>query len=200
MLSVGLTGGISSGKTAISDFFEALNVSVIDADVIAHQLTEPGSPHLESIFDYFGKESQSEDGSLNRRYVRNQIFNDTEKKSWLESYLHPRIRQRIINAIEAAKPPYCIVVVPLLAEASGINYVDRVLVVDTDPELQIKRTMKRDHSSREQAIKIIDQQAKTEHRLAIADDVIHNNGTLEELKQKVISLNDKYLTIAGQQE
>ncbi|MDF1654229.1 MAG: dephospho-CoA kinase [Coxiellaceae bacterium] len=196
MLAIGLTGGISSGKTAISNFFSELGIEVIDADVVAHQLTEKGSPHLEQICDYFGAKSIHEDGTFNRRYVRKKIFSDPEAKVWLEEYLHPRIRQRIINAIAEVKSPYCIVVVPLLAEASGINYVDRILVVDTELENQIKRTIKRDHISSAQALKIIDQQAKTEHRFAIADDVIHNNGSLEELKQKVDVLNIKYLALA----
>ncbi len=197
MLAVGLTGGISSGKSAVSNYFAELGIEVIDADVIAHQLTERDSPHLECIGDYFGEKSLHEDGTLNRRYIRKKIFSDPAAKAWLEEYLHPRIRQRIINAIVEVKSPYCIVVVPLLAEASGINYVDRILVVDTEHENQVKRTIKRDHVSSKQALEIINQQAKTEHRLAIADDVIHNNGTLEQLKQKVAELNKKYLTLVN---
>ncbi|MDF1795123.1 MAG: dephospho-CoA kinase [Coxiellaceae bacterium] len=196
MLAIGLTGGISSGKTAVSEYFAELGIDVIDADVVAHQLTEKGSPHLECIFDHFGQKSMNDDGTLNRRFVRKKIFSSPDDKAWLEDYLHPRIRQRITNAIAELQSPYCIVVIPLLAEASGINYVDRILVVDTEKENQIKRTIKRDHVSSAQALQIINQQATNEHRLAIADDVIHNNGTLEQLKQKVTELNQKYLSLA----
>lgn len=196
MLVVGLTGGIGSGKSTVSHLFEQHGVDIIDADVVAHQLTADGSPHLEAIANHFGNQVLTNNTSLNRAYLREQIFQDPEKKHWLEQYLHPLVRSRMVDETSKAKPPYCIAAIPLLIESTGINYIDRVLVIDTHKELQIERTIARDGISLDSVESIIAQQASSEDRFAVADEIIHNNGSIDDLKKQVDALHAKYNELA----
>jgi dephospho-CoA kinase len=193
---VALTGGIASGKTAVSDRFAALGVPVIDTDVIARAVVEPGQPALQEIVTTFGKGVLAADGSLNRRMLRETIFSDPAAKQQLENILHPAIREQVQRDIAAVEAPYCLVVIPLFTETSSYDWVDRVLVVDTSEETQIQRVMQRDHVSREQAEAALAAQTSRQARLALADDVIENNGAVEELDEEVERLNRRYLELA----
>ncbi|MBT8062416.1 MAG: dephospho-CoA kinase [Xanthomonadales bacterium] len=194
---VALTGGIASGKSAVSRLFDALGVQVVDTDVIARELVEPGKPLLNSIVTAFGHELIDAYGRLKRRKLRKIIIKDDEKRAQLEALMHPKIAVEVSRRLsEIQDSPYCILVVPLLAEKGGYKAADRVLVVDTDRELQIKRVMERDDVSREQAIASLAIQASREERLAIADDIISNRGSLETLAVEVERLHGKYLVLA----
>jgi len=194
---VALTGGIASGKTAVSDRFAALGVPIIDTDVIAHRVVELGQPALAEIHNVFGDDILLADGNLNRRKLRDRIFSDATAKKQLEAILHPAIRLRVAEKIAAVKSTYCMVVIPLFTESGAYDWVDRVLVVDTDEETQIQRVMQRDGVSREQAEAALASQASRESRLALADDVIENNGSLVELDSTVRRLHALYTELAS---
>lgn len=192
-LVVGLTGGIGSGKTAVSDLFAKKGVTIVDADVIAREVVEPGQPALKEIIERFGSEMLLPDGSLNRRALREQVFNSNEDKDWLNELLHPAIRASMLRQTQQASSAYCILSVPLLVE-NGLNkVVDKVLVVDVDEQQQIMRTSSRDQQSKQQVEKIIAAQATREQRLAVADDVIDNNGPPSALIDQVEQLHLHYL-------
>ena len=197
---VALTGGIASGKTAVSDRFAALGVPVIDTDLIARAVVEPGQHALNEIVAVFGEGMLSPDGTLNRRLLREIIFSDPAAKLKLESILHPAIRAQVQRDIAAVKAPYCVVVIPLFTESSdrvnSYDWVDRILVVDTTEETQVRRVMQRDDVSREQAQAALAAQASRQSRLALADDVIENNGAVEELDAEVARLHRRYLELA----
>lgn len=193
---VALTGGIASGKTLISDEFATLGVPIIDTDVIAHQIVEPGQPALNEIASEFGSAVIGDDGRLKRKVLRNLIFTDPGAKSKLEAILHPRIRQSVQVQIENVHYPYCMLVIPLLTESGGYRNVDRVLVVDVDRETQIERLMARDETSLLQATQALAAQASREQRLSIADDVLDNSKTIEDARRKVGQLHKKYLKLA----
>lgn len=190
---VALTGGIASGKSMVSRMFEDLGVPVIDTDVIAHELVEPGEPLLASIVSAFGHELVDAYGRLKRRKLRKLIFKSKKKRKKLEALMHPEISAEALRRIKKVKSGYCILVIPLLAEVGGYPGVDRVLVVDTDPETQIDRVMKRDDVSAKQAKAALNAQISREHRLSIADDVIDNSGTPERLLEKVRAMHESYL-------
>lgn len=194
--TVALTGGIASGKTLVSDEFSNLGVPVIDTDVIAHQIVEPGKPALQEIEAAFGASIIGEDGRLRRRALRALIFSDQDSQRKLESILHPLIRQEVTRAIAKVKTSYCILVIPLLAEHGAYPNVDRVLVVDVDPEVQIERLMSRDNSDRQQAEKALAAQAGREQRLAIADDVLLNSASPEQARLEVARLHEIYTQLA----
>jgi len=194
---VALTGGIASGKTAVSDRFAALGVPIIDTDVIAHQVVELGQPALAQIQNAFGDDILLADGNLNRRKLRDTIFSDAAAKKHLEAILHPAIRLRVAEEIAAVEAAYCMVVIPLFTESGAYDWVDRVLVVDTDEETQIQRVMQRDEVSREQAEAALASQASRESRLALADDVIENNGLLAELEADVQRLHALFGRLAA---
>lgn len=196
MLRVGLTGGISSGKTTVANLFSQLGVPIIDADQIARELTEPGLPAYSSIIEKFGQGILKSNRQLDRKKLREKIFNDVKQKKWLEDLLHPLIKEAIDRQSSTLSAFYCIVVIPLLVETNVFDLVDRILVVETNLELQIKRTMIRDDSSEVQVRKIIAKQARSEDRLAVADDIIYNNAGEEELKTQVSNLNDLYCKLA----
>jgi len=193
---VALTGGIASGKTAVSDRFAALGVPVIDTDVIAHQVVEPGQPALQEIARQFGSDILLPDGNLNRRLMRQLIFSDAAAKKQLEGILHPAIRLRVQQQIAAVTAPYCLVVIPLFTETGSYDWVDRVLVVDVDEETQVQRVMRRDGVSREQALAALAAQASRASRLALADDVILNDGSIEELQTEVDRLHAEYTRLS----
>jgi dephospho-CoA kinase len=194
---VALTGGIASGKTAVSDRFAALGVPVIDTDVIAHQVVEPGQPALQEIVRQFGNGILLPDGNLDRRAMRQKIFSDTTAKKRLESILHPAIRSRVQHQIAAVTAAYCVVVIPLFTETGSYDWVDRVLVVDVDEETQVQRVMQRDGVSREQALDALAAQASRASRLALADDVIVNDGSFNDLVGKVNSLHAEYTRLSA---
>lgn len=194
ILKIGLTGGIGSGKSLAGKLFSELGAPVIDADLISHQITQVGHFAFDKIVDFFGNDILTNTGSLDRNKLKKIIFADNRKKTWLEKLLHPLIREEMAKQIAQADYPYCIVMIPLLAEAQDHPLVDRVLVIDVDRETQLKRVLERDKMSPEQANKIIDAQASREQRLVLADDVIRNEGSLDELSAKVKRLHEKYLT------
>ena len=196
MFVVGLTGGIGSGKTAVSDYFKALGIDIVDADIAARIVVEPGTPALASIADHFGADLLLADGTLNRAALRKKIFADSQHKQWLESLLHPLIAAQIQKGIESAQSPYVIFVSPLLVESSQKNLCDRLLVVDVPEQLQLARTMQRDNNEEEQVKRIIASQASRQQRLAIADDIIENSAGLAELHHQVDNLHQHYLQLA----
>ena len=194
--TVALTGGIASGKTLVSDEFARLGVSIIDTDVIAHEIVEPGQPALEEIENIFGSDVIDANGRLKRAELRALIFSEPDKRQKLESILHPRIRQEVGKAIAKVSSMYCILVIPLLAERGAYPNVNRILVVDVEPETQISRLMARDNSSRKQAEQALASQAGREQRLKIADDILDNSGSPEKARNTVAKLNLKYLRLA----
>lgn len=196
--TVALTGGIGSGKSTVADAFSQLGVNVIDADLIARQVVEPGSPALLAIAARFGQQMINDDGTLNRRSLRERIFAHVEDKTWLNALLHPLIQQETRRQMQAASSPYVLWVVPLLVENNLIANADRVLVVDVAKETQIARTILRDRVSREHAERILAAQATREQRLAAADDVIENMGPPDAIASDVARLHEKYLMLASQ--
>jgi len=200
MYSIGLTGGIGSGKTTVADLFAARGVAVIDTDLIAHQITAPGGVAMPLIESEFGREYVAADGSLDRAKMRAHVFADDTAKARLEAITHPLIRAETERQRGAASGPYQVVVVPLLVESgSWATRVQRVLVVDCPVETQIARVMRRNGFSREQVLAIIARQATREARLAAADDVAVNDehATLESLDERVQALHARYLALAG---
>lgn len=191
-----LTGGIASGKTLISDEFGKLGVPVIDTDVIAHQIVEPDQPALQEIVAEFGDSVIGDGGRLRRNVLRNRIFTDPGAKARLEAILHPIIRQSVKDQIEETYYPYCIIVIPLLVESDGYEGADRVLVVDVDRKTQIHRLMARDNTNLLQATQALAAQASREQRLSIADDVLDNSHSIEDARQRVRQLHEKYLQLA----
>ncbi len=196
MLVVGLTGGIGSGKSAVSRLFEDYGVPVIDADHVAREVVEPGSPALDEIVRQFGDDVLLHDGHLDRSNLRQKIFNDQQARKKLEVILHPKIRQRMRDRLQSTGAPYAIFVVPLLIETGQHQDVDRVLVVDCPEALQMERVKKRDSASASQITAIMASQVSREQRLAEADDIIENRGSLEELNASVSSLHQQYLELS----
>lgn len=196
-LVIGLTGGIASGKTTVSDMFAKLGIDVIDADIIAREVVAKGTPGLAAIVERFGDDILTPDLELDRQKLRTIVFSDNEKKEWLNGLLHPLIREQMQLQTANAKSPYCILSVPLLIENNLNSMVSRTLVVDIDEASQIKRAIARDNS--EQAIieSIIASQASREQRLAAADDVIVNNKDLDWLNTQVQDLHQMYLNIVN---
>src|SRR5690606_1918434 len=195
-LRIGLTGGIASGKSMIADMFAARGVPVIDTDVIARQVVEPGEPALQEIERQFGPEVISPYGQLDRRRLREVVFADDSKREALEAILHPRIRDAAVRQSSAAGGDYQVIVVPLLVESPMRHWMDRVLVVDCSEETQLQRLLERDAESREQAQRMIAAQASREERLAIADDVVNNDGSKEDAARQVEKLHRFYLDLA----
>jgi len=197
MLKIGLTGGVASGKSIVASLFEQLGVPLIDTDVVAREVVEPGQTGLELIQDEFGSEYLTPDGRLDRRKLRAATFADSGKRRRLEAILHPWIRACVQARLEAVEgSEYVIVVVPLLLETDFHQLVDRVLVVDVPIEMQIERLMTRDGSTRAEAQAIIAAQAPRETRLAHADDVIDNSGSLDSTRAQVEALHRRYLQLA----
>ena len=199
MLTVGLTGGIGSGKSAVADMFSRLDVPVIDADVIAHQVVQPGTSALAEIVAVFGEQILSPDGTLARARLADIVFEDAEQKAWLESIIHPRVRERIAAFKEEHQDKaYVIVVIPLLLESGQRDLVDRILVVNADETVRIERVRARDGRSVAQIRSIMQNQADDRQRKEAADDTLDNNGSLEELQQAVQKLHQQYTALAAQ--
>ena len=196
-LYIGLSGGIASGKTIVSDEFSSLGADIIDTDIIAKELIFPGSETLNEIVSVFGENVLQDDGNLNRKLMRQIIFSEKDKKITLEKIMHPKIQNEVKLKIQSASGQYQIIVVPLLLQSPILDFVDRVLIIDCNEKIQINRLMNRDNISEELAKKMIENQSKREERLAIADDVILNEGRIEEIKHEVKKLNDFYIKISS---
>ena len=194
-LVVGLSGGIGSGKSTVSAIFESLGTPVIDADQLAHQLVEPGQPALDEIRNAFGEQCITPDGRLDRAFMRQRVFSNNQEKHKLEEILHPKIRDRIRRWIAAQDSAYCVVVIPLLLETRQTDLVDRILVVDTSANEQLKRVAARDRLTHNVILTIMDTQADRETRLAAADDVIDNSSDIASLESRVKALHRYYLEI-----
>jgi len=193
---IGLTGGIASGKTTVADLFADLGITVVDTDLLAREVVAPGSPLLAKIVAHFTAAVLAEDGSLDRRALRERVFADAAERLWLEQLTHPAIRDLPDERCKAAAGPYVIVAIPLLVETHGASRFDRVLVVDCEPGVQLARLMSRDGATREGALAMIAAQASREARLAVADDVIHNDDGIEALRDQVQTLHRQYVEVA----
>lgn len=193
MFCVGLTGGIASGKSNVARLFSELGVPMIDTDQLSRSVTEKNSSALKKIERHFGVEILNANETLNRKKLREVIFNDPKERLWLNALLHPLIRAKVREAVAAVTAPYCICVIPLLVEAKHhYEFLDRICVVDIDPAIQIQRLIERDQINVELAEKIRSAQSSREARLAIADDIIENNSDLHALKSAVLELHQKY--------
>jgi len=199
MLRVGLTGGIGSGKTTVAEQFAQRGVPVIDADEIARRLTGKDEPVLGEIGRAFGNDVVR-DGVLDRRLLAERVFGNATNRKRLESILHPMIRDEIRRRTAALDSPYCIVVIPLLAETGQADLVDRILVVDADERIRVDRVRKRDRRPETEIRQILSSQVSADVRLSVADDVLQNNGTVRDLERAVEPLHRKYLALAADSE
>lgn len=193
---LGLTGGIGSGKSAASQWFETQGITVVDADIVAREIVEKGQPALEQIKQSFGDWVLLENGELDRRTLREHIFKEPQARHQLEQITHPAIRQSIIQQLQAATSPYVILVSPLLFETNQHQLTRRTLLIDASEDLQILRASQRDGQSIEQIQKIIAAQMPRAEKLKIADDVILNDGHIEHLYRKLEPLHQQYLAQA----
>ena len=193
MLIIGLTGGIGSGKSVASDKFKSLGVAVVDADVASRTVVEPGKPALKEIQDHFGSGIITAEGKLDRNKLREIIATDAKERKWLESVLHPKIGEQITKEISESTSVYTLFVAPLLLETNSQEMCSRVVVVDVPKDVQIQRTAKRDKVSSNQVEQMVAAQMKREKRLEKADDVLLNNGTIEDLEKQVEELHKKYI-------
>jgi dephospho-CoA kinase len=198
-LRIGLTGGIASGKSTVAQRFMELGVPVIDADVAARAVVAPGKPGLAEVLKRFGSGVLAENGELDRRALRDLIFSNPGSRRDLEAILHPLIRADMDQSAESAGGPYVVMAIPLLVESGSNDRVDRILVVDVDEAAQLQRVMARDGCTEEQARAILASQASRSARLAAADDVLLNSGTVTDLRQGVDHLHERYLRLAEAQ-
>lgn len=194
---VALTGGIGSGKSTVASAFARLGVDIVDADIIARQVVEPGQPGLAALHTKFGDSVLLPDGGLNRAGLRHIIFNSADDKRWVNNLLHPLIHAETQRQLALARSAWCLWVVPLLVENDLHHLANRVLVVDVDRETQLTRTMARDGIGREQAENILAAQATREARLAAADDIIDNSTSPDAVEAYVATLNQRYLALAA---
>ncbi|MCO7570836.1 dephospho-CoA kinase [Pseudomonas chlororaphis] len=197
--TLGLTGGIGSGKSAAAQHFIDLGVHVIDADHAARWVVEPGRPALEQIARHFGQGVLQADGQLDRAALRKLIFEVPEQRRWLEALLHPLIAEEIVSHLARAESPYAILVSPLLIESGQSRMTQRILVIDVPQQLQIERTLQRDQISEQQVQAILQAQASREERLRHADDVLVNDRDHAWLRSEVERLHHFYLTLRGGQ-
>jgi dephospho-CoA kinase len=191
-LRIGLTGGIASGKSVVADMFAELGVPVIDTDLIAREVVQPGQPALDEIRERFGETILDTTGNLDRAALRKLIFSDDDARLDLEAILHPRIGAEARRQADAAGGDYQLIVVPLLVGSPLVQFVDRILVVDCQEDTQIKRLLERDTESIEQAQRILAAQASRDDRLAIAHDVVNNDHSLAHVRDQVIDLHRQY--------
>lgn len=193
---VGLTGGIGSGKSTVSDFFSKLGVTIVDTDIIAREAVEPETEALTAIIKQYGIEITQNDGTLNRKKLRDIIFQNTSEKDWLEALLHPIIHNMTADKLKSSSSPYTILASPLLLETSDRHRVNRIAVVDIPFEEQLRRTVMRDGANEEQIKAIIASQLPRQARLDLAHDIIDNSGNLDSTRQQVMDLHKAYLTLA----
>jgi dephospho-CoA kinase len=193
---VGLTGGIGSGKSTVAKLFADKGITVIDTDQLARDVVEPNQPALQAIYQKLGPTILLPDGHLNRSLLRQMIFKNSSLRMWLENLLHPLIRDEIKHQTEISLSPYCIVVIPLLFETSPNPLIDRILTVDLPEEDQVKRTQIRDHLTDEEVKAILKSQVNRELRLEKSDDIIRNEGSVQELIPQVDNLHHLYLLLS----
>ena len=189
---IGLTGGIASGKSTVAELFLGLGAEVIDTDVIAREVVQPGEPALEEIQRRFGSDVLDESGALDRTAMRSLVFSDNDARADLEAILHPRIGAEVQRQSQSGNGVYQIIVVPLLVDSPLLHFVDRVLVVDCSEDEQLDRLLKRDLGTAEEAKLILAAQSSREERLKMADDIIRNDSDLEHLRKQVIALGETY--------
>ena len=195
---VGLTGGIASGKSTAAKFFGALGVPILDSDQIARDVVEPGQPPLGQLVERFGPSILTPDGHLDRPALREIVFSDPMARADLEALTHPAIGAAMEARSAAAGGPYQILIIPLLVEKNLSAHVDRVLVVDCEEQLQLKRLRAREGSTLEQARAILNAQVPRAARLKAADDVIHNDTDMNAVREQVAALHARYLDLAQQ--
>ncbi len=193
---IGLTGGIGSGKSAAANFFQDEGITVIDADELAREVIGKNSPGYKSIVDYFGSKIIDSNGLIDRAFLRKEAFDDDKKKKVLESIIHPLVKDLMTKRIATSNSAYSIIMVPLIFETNSMSNYNRVLVIDCDPKIQLERATLRDNNSNEQIQKIIDSQCSREERLSIANDVIPNNDSLENLKVRSLAMHKFYLGLS----
>jgi dephospho-CoA kinase len=195
---IGLTGGIGSGKTTVTNIFSKMGIDIIDADIIARDVVQKGRPALSLISEHFGDHFILPNGELNRALLRQQIFSNNDDKSWLNNLLHPLIREEITLQASSSKSPYCIIVAPLLIENGLTSLVNRVLVIDVNESTQLSRTTARDSNSEQQVQAIINSQVSRQVRQAHADDILLNDScSIEDLTQSVSQLHQQYLLFSA---
>ncbi|WP_445773742.1 dephospho-CoA kinase [Shewanella sp.] len=195
---VGLTGGIASGKTTVANLFAEFGIELVDADVIAREVVAKGSAGLSAIVDHFGDEILLANGQLDRATLRNKVFNNETQRLWLNNLLHPMIRQKMLDQVQASTSKYVIMVVPLLFENQLDSLVSTTLVVDISPELQISRTMQRDGVSQQQVEHILASQMSRQQRIDKANHIIDNQGDIELLRSQVTRLHQLFLQQAAE--
>ena len=190
---IGLTGGIGSGKSAAADFFQNEGISVIDTDQLARKVIEKDTPGYSKVVDSFGANILDNNDSIDRAKLREAVFHDSEKRKILESITHPLVRELMVQKISSSTSPYSIIMVPLIFETNSAKNYDRVLVIDCDVEIQLERAMARDENSADLIQKIIDSQCSRSERLSIANDVIPNNHSIEDLQKRSLAMHNFYL-------
>ena len=192
---VGLTGGIGSGKSVVGNFFTELGIDVIDADHVSKNILDENKSAKKLFVEHFGDKFIDKNNNIDRALLRDEIFKDENKKEALESIIHPLVREEIFNFIKNSQSIYKIVMVPLIYETNSQDFYDKILVVECSEENQINRASKRDNKTNDDIMNIIKNQATSEQRKSIADEVINNNSSLNELKNQVIKIHQKFLGI-----
>lgn len=195
MIKVGLTGGIGSGKSTAARLFQALGITVIDADQLAHALLAPDTPYFAQVVAHLGQEIVNADGSLDRAQLRKRVFADPALRTWLEGLLHPPILAQLQQAMASATGPYCVAVVPLLVEKQLMNYFDRIVVVDLPEATQQARVLARDRISPALLQQILNTQCTRAERLAAATDVLNNAGEEADLTHAIHELHNRFRTL-----
>lgn len=195
VLKIGLTGGIGSGKSTACEIFSELGVPIIDADIVARKVVQAGMPALQLIKEKFGEDIITKDGLLDREKARDQIFTNEIDRKKLENILHPVIYERIVHETENIDSSYCIISIPLLLETEALDIIDRVLIIDVSEKLQLSRASVRDNASLNDIERIIRTQISRDNRLAAADDIINNEGDIENLRRQIHDLHEFYKSI-----
>jgi dephospho-CoA kinase len=190
---VGVTGGIGSGKTAATDHFSQLGITVVDADLAARLIMEPGRPALAAVAGHFGDSILLADGNLDRAALRALVFADADERAWLEQLSHPLIGEEILSQLQAARSPYVILASPLLLETAQKDLCDCIVLIDVPTSVQLSRTMARDGNDEAQVRQIMAAQCSRQQRRRQADEILDNNGTLEQLQEKVEILHRQLL-------
>jgi len=200
MLRIALTGGIGSGKTTVSDYFRKLDVPVIDADEASHEVTQAGEPTVQKISDVFGDTVLDCDGNLDRAALRNIVFGDPDSRKLLESILHPEIRRRMNEAASRTQSPYCLFSIPLLIETSQYTSYDRILVVEASEDRRRSWIQARSDLTQSEITAILSAQVSDEQRRRAADDLLINDGGIDDLHARIDHLHQTYLTLSTAQK
>ena len=196
-LTIGLTGGIGSGKSTAAKLFADLGVPVYDTDTIARELVQPGKPALKEMIEAIGSDIVSDNGELDRQALKQRIFDNDDVRKSVEEILHPKIRRQLLSNIRSCSAPYCIAVIPLLIEKNWLDVVDRVLVIDVPQEMQLERATARDNVSENLIAQIIKTQVSRDTRLAVANETIDNSGDPQQLANLVDELHKKYMALSN---